>query len=118
MTPGLAFFEAGLLRSRNSISILMQCWAGLCILSTLWCVSHSPVTAIRADGAFRCGRYIIGYTLALGPDVGGEPRPGRGVQDGLQVRGGEDRRGSDDSSRAGRGIDVAAATSRPRDAVR
>ena len=36
MTPGLAFFEAGLLRSRNSISILMQCWAGLCILSTLW----------------------------------------------------------------------------------
>ena len=72
MTPGLAFFEAGLLRSRNSISILMQCWSGLCILSTLWCVSHSPVTAIRvADGAFRCGRYIIGYTLALGPDVGG-----------------------------------------------
>ena len=50
MTPGLAFFEAGLLRSRNSISILMQCWAGLCILSTLW--------------------YIIGYTLALGPDAG------------------------------------------------
>jgi Amt family ammonium transporter len=36
MTPGLAFFEAGLLRSRNSISILMQCWAGLLILSTLW----------------------------------------------------------------------------------
>ena len=36
MTPGLAFFEAGLLRSRNSISILMQCWAGLCILSVLW----------------------------------------------------------------------------------
>ncbi len=36
MTPGLAFFEAGLLRSRNSISILMQCWAGLIILSTLW----------------------------------------------------------------------------------
>ena len=27
--------------------------------------------AIRADGAFRCGRYIIGYTLALGPDAGG-----------------------------------------------
>jgi hypothetical protein len=36
MTPGLAFFEAGLLRSRNSISVLMQCWAGLCILSMLW----------------------------------------------------------------------------------
>jgi Amt family ammonium transporter len=36
MTPGLAFFEAGLLRSRNSISVLMQCWAGLCILSLLW----------------------------------------------------------------------------------
>lgn len=36
MTPGLAFFEAGLLRSRNSISILMQCWTGLCILSCLW----------------------------------------------------------------------------------
>ena len=46
MTPGLAFFEAGLLRSRNSISILMQCWAGLCILSVLWCAL--PPSADRA----------------------------------------------------------------------
>ena len=50
MTPGLAFFEAGLLRSRNSISILMQCWSGLCILSTLW--------------------YIVGFSLCFGEDLG------------------------------------------------
>jgi Amt family ammonium transporter len=51
MTPGLAFFEAGLLRSRNSISIMMQCWAGMCILSIMW--------------------FVFGYSLALGPDQGG-----------------------------------------------
>jgi Amt family ammonium transporter len=50
MTPGLAFFEAGLLRSRNSISILMQCWSGLCILSLLW--------------------YVVGFSLSFGKDAG------------------------------------------------
>jgi ammonium transporter, Amt family len=38
MIPALAFFEAGLLRRKNSISIIMQCFSGLAILSILWIV--------------------------------------------------------------------------------
>jgi Amt family ammonium transporter len=36
MTPALGFFEAGLLRSKNSISVIMQTFTGLAILSALW----------------------------------------------------------------------------------
>ena len=38
MIPALGLFEAGLLRSKNSVSVLMQCFAGLGVLSTLWMV--------------------------------------------------------------------------------
>lgn len=38
MTPALGFFEAGLLRSKNSLSVIMQCFSGLAILSILWIV--------------------------------------------------------------------------------
>lgn len=38
MTPALGFFEAGLIRSKNSISVLMQTFSGLGILSILWIV--------------------------------------------------------------------------------
>lgn len=36
MMPGLGLFEAGLLRAKNSVSVLMQVFAGLSILSILW----------------------------------------------------------------------------------
>lgn len=36
MTPGLALFEAGLLRSKNTVSIITQCLSGLSVLSLLW----------------------------------------------------------------------------------
>jgi ammonium transporter, Amt family len=38
MIPALGFFEAGLLRSKNSVSVIMQCFSGLAILSILWIV--------------------------------------------------------------------------------
>lgn len=38
MTPALGFFEAGLLRSKNSLSVIMQCFFGLAVLSILWIV--------------------------------------------------------------------------------
>lgn len=38
MTPALGFFEAGLLRSKNSLSVIMQCFSGLALLSILWIV--------------------------------------------------------------------------------
>jgi len=38
MTPGLALFEAGLLRAKNTVSVITQCLSGLSVLSILWAV--------------------------------------------------------------------------------
>ncbi|HXW11501.1 MAG TPA: hypothetical protein VD694_01985, partial [Nitrososphaeraceae archaeon] len=35
MTPALGFFEAGLIRGKNSLSVMMQTFSGLAILSVL-----------------------------------------------------------------------------------
>ncbi len=51
MTPALGFFEAGLIRSKNSLSILMQTFSGLAILSTLW--------------------FVLGFTLVFSPSQNG-----------------------------------------------
>ncbi|HET9774893.1 MAG TPA: ammonia channel protein, partial [Nitrososphaeraceae archaeon] len=36
MTPGLGFFEAGLIRFKNGLSAIMHTFSGLAIVSTLW----------------------------------------------------------------------------------
>jgi Amt family ammonium transporter len=51
MTPGLAFFYGGLVRKKNILSILMQCFAILCLISVQW--------------------VVIGYSLSFGPDAKG-----------------------------------------------
>ncbi|MDQ4074027.1 MAG: ammonium transporter [Thermoproteota archaeon] len=51
MTPALGFFEAGLLRLKNSLSVIMQTLTGLALLSTMW--------------------FVIGFTLVFAPDVNG-----------------------------------------------
>ena len=51
MVPALGFFQAGLIRRKNSLSILMQTFSGLAILSVLW--------------------FIIGFTLVFSPSQGG-----------------------------------------------
>jgi Amt family ammonium transporter len=50
MTPGLAFFYGGLVRRKNMLSILMQCFMVLCIVSIQW--------------------VLFGYSLSFGPDKG------------------------------------------------
>jgi ammonium transporter, Amt family len=57
MTPGLAFFYAGLVRSKNVLSTIMHCFMALGIVTILW--------------------VVIGHTLAFGPDIGG-PIIGKG----------------------------------------
>jgi Amt family ammonium transporter len=37
--PGLAFFYGGLVRSKNVLSVLMQCFALTCLVSVLWVVA-------------------------------------------------------------------------------
>jgi Amt family ammonium transporter len=49
--PGLALFYGGLVRTKNVLSLLMQCFAIAGLISILW--------------------LVYGYTLAFGPDVGG-----------------------------------------------
>jgi Amt family ammonium transporter len=51
MTPGLAFFYGGLVRSKNVLGTMMQSFAAIAAIGVLW-----PV---------------IGYTLAFGEDKGG-----------------------------------------------
>lgn len=36
MTPGLAFFYGGMVRRKNILSVLMQCFVALCLLSLQW----------------------------------------------------------------------------------
>lgn len=51
MTPGLALFYGGMVRRKNVLSILMQCFVVLALISVQW--------------------ILFGYTLSFGPDIGG-----------------------------------------------
>ena len=51
MTPGLALFYGGMVRSKNVLGTIMQSFICLGIISIIW--------------------VIYGYSLAFGPDVGG-----------------------------------------------
>ena len=46
--PGLSLFYSGLVRAKNVLSVLMQCFALTCLMSLLW--------------------FAIGYTIAFGSD--------------------------------------------------
>ncbi len=50
MTPGLAFFYGGMVRKKNILSILMQCFAALCLLTVHW--------------------MFFGYSLCFAPGAG------------------------------------------------
>ena len=53
MMPGLAFFEAGLLRAKNTTSILIQVFSGLAVLSTMWiCFGFSLSLTNETLGGF------------------------------------------------------------------
>ena len=49
--PGLAFFYGGLVRRKNILSILMQCFVIVCVISLQW--------------------VLLGYSLAFGPSFHG-----------------------------------------------
>jgi Amt family ammonium transporter len=49
--PGLAFFYGGLVRRKNVLSIIMQCFIVVCVISLHW--------------------MLIGYSLAFGPSISG-----------------------------------------------
>lgn len=51
MTPGLALFYGGMVRKRNVLSIMMQSFAAIGVVTVIW--------------------VLFGYSLAFGPDHGG-----------------------------------------------
>ncbi len=51
MMPGLAFFYGGLVRKKNFLSILMQCFILMSLITLQW--------------------VLLGYSLSFGPDIGG-----------------------------------------------
>ncbi|MEV7777455.1 ammonium transporter [Kitasatospora sp. NPDC088351] len=51
MTPGLAFFYGGMVRTRHILVMLKMSFAAMAFGTVLW--------------------YLVGYSLAFGPDVGG-----------------------------------------------
>ncbi len=50
MTPGLAFFYGGMVRKKNMLSVLMQCFIIMCVLSIQW--------------------VLFGYSLSFAPSEG------------------------------------------------
>ncbi|MCF6202984.1 MAG: ammonia channel protein, partial [Methylococcaceae bacterium] len=67
--PGLSLFYSGLVRSKNVLSVLMQCFAITCIVSILWLVG--VYSFIFADGG-EVQKFIGGsakvFMLDLKPD--------------------------------------------------
>jgi Amt family ammonium transporter len=49
--PGLSLFYAGMVRAKNALSVMMQCFAITCLITVLWS--------------------LYAYSLAFGADVGG-----------------------------------------------
>ncbi len=50
MTPGLAFFYGGMVHKRHVLSIMMQSFAAIGVVTVIWT--------------------LVGYSLAFGPDHG------------------------------------------------
>ena len=66
MIPGLALFYAGLVRSKNVLSILMQCFALTAILSILWLVCGYSLSF--SDGNAVIGGLSRCFLNGIGPD--------------------------------------------------
>ena len=63
--PGLALFYGGLVRARNVLSVLMQCFAVACLMSVLWFVAGYSI-AFGGEGPFWGG---LGRAFLAGVDA-------------------------------------------------
>ncbi len=55
--PGLALFYGGLVRAKNVLSVLMQCFSICCIMSVLWVIYGYSLAATDGNG----GSFIGGF---------------------------------------------------------
>ncbi len=75
MTPGLAFFYGGLVRRKNILSLLMQCFICMCLMTVLWVL----VGFTLAFGDNILGGFVGGFDYLFLKNVGFEPWPGTAV---------------------------------------
>jgi Amt family ammonium transporter len=47
--PGLSLFYAGLVRSKNVLSVMMQCFALTCMVTVLWTVYVYGLRSVTAE---------------------------------------------------------------------
>jgi len=66
MIPGLALFYAGLVRAKNVLSILMQCFALTAVLSIVWLVCGYSLAF--SDGNSLFGGLQLCFLSGVGPD--------------------------------------------------
>jgi len=71
MIPGLALFYAGLVRAKNVLSILMQCFALTAVLSIVWLVCGYSLSFCDGNAVF--GGWSQCFLNGIGPDSA--PRP-------------------------------------------
>ncbi len=64
--PGLALFYAGLVRSKNVLSVLMQCFSIACVASIVWFVAGYSI-AFSGDGAY-FGDLSKAFLVGVGED--------------------------------------------------
>jgi len=68
--PGLSLFYAGLVRSKNVLSVLMQCFAITCLVSLLWLVGvYSFIFADGGQWQALMGGASKAFLLGIGPDA-------------------------------------------------
>ena len=68
--PGLSLFYAGMVRSKNALSVMMQCFAITCLVTVLWALYAYSLAF--ADG----GSYVGGLSKAFMKGVGVETLSG------------------------------------------
>jgi Amt family ammonium transporter len=76
MTPGLAFFYGGLVRRKNILSVLMQCFMAMCLLTVLWVVVGY---SLAFSNESMLGGLVGNFNYAFLHNVGFEPRPGQTI---------------------------------------
>jgi len=69
MTPGLAFFYGGMVRKKNVLSILMQCFIVLCLLSVQWVLYGYSISFAPGGGFWGGFKWLALSGVGLEPYV-------------------------------------------------
>jgi len=59
MSPGLALFYGGMVRKKNILSVLMQCFAALCLLSAAWVIFGYSLTFAPGSGFWGGLQWVV-----------------------------------------------------------